>query len=165
MTLGGASAGQYLSSGTLGGATANLRTNIMDFRGFDSSVILLVKGGIPRRIGDFREVLSQVVLVGIMSVGRLGVHRVSLCLRGANFGKGRQGSALMGSLRIFMFCCSEGPLGYSRYYTFIFPKLLGRTFFSNLSTNNTLAAAPLVLTPFVRNQKIQTPIQLNRIAM
>ena len=30
--------------------TANLRTRILDFRGFDSSVILILKGGIPRTI-------------------------------------------------------------------------------------------------------------------
>ena len=32
--------------------TANLPTNIMDFRGFDSSIILILRGGIPRPIGD-----------------------------------------------------------------------------------------------------------------
>ena len=46
--------------------TANLRTNIMDFRGFDSSIILIVTGGIPRPIGNFPESLSQAILVGIM---------------------------------------------------------------------------------------------------
>ena len=32
---------------------ANLPTNIMDFRGFDSSRILILRGVIPRPIGDF----------------------------------------------------------------------------------------------------------------
>ena len=36
-------------------ATANLRTNIMGFRGFDSSVILILRGGIPRPIGNILE--------------------------------------------------------------------------------------------------------------
>ena len=53
--------------------TPNLPTNIMDFRGFDSSVILILRGGIPRPIGDVPESLSQAILVGIMLVGRLGV--------------------------------------------------------------------------------------------
>ena len=53
--------------------TANLRTKIMDFRGFDSSRILMLRGGIPRPIGDFPESLSQAILVGIILVGRLGV--------------------------------------------------------------------------------------------
>ena len=53
--------------------TANLRTNIMDFRGFDSSIILILRGGIPRPIGDFPESLSQAMLVGVMLVGGLGV--------------------------------------------------------------------------------------------
>ena len=35
--------------------TANLRTNIMDFRGFHSSLIFILRDGIPRPIGDFPE--------------------------------------------------------------------------------------------------------------
>ena len=54
-------------------STANLRTNIMDFRGFDSSIILIIRGGILMSIGGFPESLSQAILVGIMLVGRLGV--------------------------------------------------------------------------------------------
>ena len=45
----------------------------MDVRGFDSSIILILRGGIPRPIGDFPESLSQAISVGIMFVGRLGV--------------------------------------------------------------------------------------------
>ena len=58
-------------------ATANLGTSIMDFRGCDSSVILILRGGIPRPMGNFPESLSQAILVGVMLVGRLGVlhHR------------------------------------------------------------------------------------------
>ena len=53
---------------------ANLPTNIVDFRGFDSSLIILIlRGGIPRPIGDFPESLSQAILVGILLVGGLGV--------------------------------------------------------------------------------------------
>ena len=51
---------------------ANLGTKIMDFRGFDSSVILILRGGIPRSIASFPEGLSQAILVGMMLVGRLG---------------------------------------------------------------------------------------------
>ena len=40
------------------------RTNIVDFRGFDSSIILIPRGGIPRPIADFPESLSQAMLVG-----------------------------------------------------------------------------------------------------
>ena len=53
--------------------TANLRTNIVDFRGFDSNVILMSRGGILMSIGNLPESLSQAMLVGIMLVGRLGV--------------------------------------------------------------------------------------------
>ena len=53
--------------------TPNLPTNIMDLRGFYSSIILSIRGGIPRPIGNFPESLSQAILVGIMLVGRLGV--------------------------------------------------------------------------------------------
>ena len=55
-------------------ATANLRTNVMDFRGFESSIILILRGDIPRPIGNFPQSLSQAMLVGIMLVGRSGVH-------------------------------------------------------------------------------------------
>ena len=58
-------------------ATANFRTNIMDFRGFDSSIILIIRGGTLMSIGDFPEDLSQAMLVGIMLVGRLGVQCVT----------------------------------------------------------------------------------------
>ena len=80
------SAGGSLSSATPGAtlddnapsaatpkATADLRTDIMDFRGFDSSMILCSRGGIPRPIGNFPECLSQAILVWIMLVGRLSV--------------------------------------------------------------------------------------------
>ena len=45
----------------------------MGFRGFDSSIILIKRVGIPRSIGKIRESLSQAMLVGVMSLGRLGV--------------------------------------------------------------------------------------------
>ena len=52
-------------------STANLRTNIMDFRGFESSIIIILRGGILRPTGDFPESLGQAILVEIMLVGRL----------------------------------------------------------------------------------------------
>ena len=54
-------------------STANLRTKIMDFRGFDSNIILILRGGILISKGDFPESLSQEILVGVMLVGRSGV--------------------------------------------------------------------------------------------
>ena len=39
--------------------TANLRTNMMDFRGFDSSIILILRGGILMSIGYFPENLRS----------------------------------------------------------------------------------------------------------
>ena len=53
--------------------TANLRTKILDFRGFDSSMILILRGGIHRPIGNSPESLSQAILAGIILLGRLGV--------------------------------------------------------------------------------------------
>ena len=58
-------------------ATANLRTKIMDFRGFYSSIILMLRGGILMSIGNFLVTLSQAILVGIMLAGRSGVVRSS----------------------------------------------------------------------------------------
>ena len=53
--------------------SANLPTNIVDFRGLDSSIMLYQRGGIPMSIGDFPESLSQAMLVGTMLVGGLDV--------------------------------------------------------------------------------------------
>ena len=78
------------SVGRSGGATAersvppspselprygNLRTKILDFRGFDSSRILSLRGGILMSLGHFPEMLSQRILAGILLVGRLGVSQ------------------------------------------------------------------------------------------
>ena len=41
----------------------------MDLGGFDSSLILDLRGGIPRPIGIFPESLTQAILVGVMLVG------------------------------------------------------------------------------------------------
>ena len=43
-----------------------LRTKIPDFTGFDSSGVVILRGGIPRPIGNFPEVLSQAILVGLI---------------------------------------------------------------------------------------------------
>ena len=56
--------------------TPNLPSNIVDFRGFDSSTILLLRGGILRPMGDFPESLSQAMLVGCnvsREIGRRGI--------------------------------------------------------------------------------------------
>ena len=45
----------------------------MGFGGADSSIIWILRGGIPRPIGNFPESLSQAMLVGVMLVGSLGV--------------------------------------------------------------------------------------------
>ena len=55
--------------------TANLRTKILDFRGFDSSRISISMGGIHVSTGDIPKVLSQRILVGIILVGRVAVDR------------------------------------------------------------------------------------------
>ena len=52
--------------------TPNLPTNIVDFGGFDSSIMLCLRAGILMSIGDFPESLSQAMFVGIRLVGRLG---------------------------------------------------------------------------------------------
>ena len=49
----------------------------MGFGGFDSSIMLCLRGGILISMGDFLESLSQAMLVGVMLVGRLGVQ--TLC--------------------------------------------------------------------------------------
>ena len=56
------------------GRTPNPPTNIVDFSGSDSSIILILRDGIPRPVGDFPKKLSQAMLVGVILVGRLGVY-------------------------------------------------------------------------------------------
>ena len=75
----------WLRGDAFQGLTANLRTStkFMDFRGFYTSIILTLRGGIPRPIGNSLESLSHailvgiilvgIILVGIILVGRLGV--------------------------------------------------------------------------------------------
>ena len=55
-------------------STANLRTKILDFRGFDSSRVFILRDGIPRPIVDLPESLSRVILAGTILVGRLAVR-------------------------------------------------------------------------------------------
>ena len=54
--------------------TANHPTNITDSRVFDSSMILILRGGSLMSIGIIRESLSHAIFVGLMLVGRLGVE-------------------------------------------------------------------------------------------
>ena len=55
------------------GSTSNVPTKMLDFRRFDSSIILISRGGIPRPVGDFPESLTRAMLVGTMLIGRLCV--------------------------------------------------------------------------------------------
>ena len=61
-----------LSFGTL---TANLHTEILDFRGFDSNRIIILRRGILMTIGNFPESLSQRILAGLILEWRLDVPR------------------------------------------------------------------------------------------
>ena len=63
-------------NGDLCMSAANPRTNIMDFGGFDSTIILISRAVILRLIGNFLESLSQAMLVGVMLVGGLGVYQL-----------------------------------------------------------------------------------------
>ena len=64
----------------MSGGTANLPTKILDSRGFDSSIILILRGGILMPIGNLLEMLSQGILVGIIlvirEIGRSGSCRL-----------------------------------------------------------------------------------------
>ena len=53
--------------------TANLRTKLLGVRGFESSITLILRGGVPRPVGYFPESLTQAMSVGVMLVGRLGI--------------------------------------------------------------------------------------------
>ena len=45
----------------------------LDFGGFDSSRILVLRGGILRSAGNFPEILTQRISTGIVLAGRLGL--------------------------------------------------------------------------------------------
>ena len=49
---------------------ANLPTKILDFRGSDSSIILISRGVILMSKGDFRECLNGAILAGIINLSR-----------------------------------------------------------------------------------------------
>ena len=49
---------------------ANLCTKLLDFREFDSNIIFILGGGIPRPIGNLPDILSQQILVGRFLIGR-----------------------------------------------------------------------------------------------
>ena len=85
--------------------TANLRTKILGFKGFDTGIISCLRGGI------LPESLSQRILAGIILVGRLGVppyarvsvrreirQRKSLQIGGFNLGWGGLASFFWGGL-------------------------------------------------------------------
>ena len=85
----------------------NLRTKLLDFKGFDSSIILRLRHGTPRPIGDFPESLSTAILVGIILVGRLGVGCWGLSRPS---GKGRSsstGGGLHIYIYIYIYICRE----------------------------------------------------------
>ena len=55
---------------------ANLRTKILDFRGFDSREIMISRGGTLMPVGNLPEILSRRILVGvILKVGVILVGR------------------------------------------------------------------------------------------
>ena len=51
---------------------ANLHTKILDFRGFHSSIILILSGGTLMSMGDLQESLRQRTSAGMILVGRSG---------------------------------------------------------------------------------------------
>ena len=58
--------GRALARGATGlpGCAANLRAEILDSRGFDASIIKMLRGGILMSTGDFLESLGQRILEG-----------------------------------------------------------------------------------------------------
>ena len=70
----------FVTMATPDASTANLRTKILDFKGFGSSRILISRGGILMSTRIFPARLSQQLLFMIILEGRLGVHPVSVRL-------------------------------------------------------------------------------------
>ena len=142
---------------------AQTQTQLSDFlfRGFhicEAPARILTRKGHLIAHGPLRPCYKRIITLSLSLYPCLSLSlSFSLSLSSpiarvcARVGKGQMGSALMGSLQISCFL-TEGPFGYSALPTFILPKVPGRTFFPNLSKIITFAAAPLVSTPFVRDQ-------------
>ena len=73
-------------------------------------------------------------------------------IKQAGIGRGQTGSAIMVSLEILVFL-TERPLGTPVIQLLSSHKCQGVLLFPICQNSITFAAAPLVLTPFVRNQK------------
>ena len=65
-------------------STANLRTRILDFRGSDSGRTLLLRGGLPRSVGNFRDRLPAGA-VQVAPYGRTSIYRVTASVKGSNW--------------------------------------------------------------------------------
>ena len=70
---------------------ANLLTKIMDFRGFDSSRVLVLWGGVLMSMGNSPEMLSRRLLVGKVLVGRLALACGHWPLREGGHAAAREG--------------------------------------------------------------------------
>ena len=66
-----------------GRSTANLCTKILDFRGFNSSIVLILRGGTPRPVGNFSEILSRNLSREILS-GEIGRSKSIAARHSAN---------------------------------------------------------------------------------
>ena len=89
-------------AGRLPAATPNTRTNIVDFRGCDSSIILIIRGGILRPIGDFPESLSQAMLAGCnlsREIGREPHAEPTISVEGSGPSQGAGGRPSRGGVR------------------------------------------------------------------
>ena len=64
---------------------------LLDLRGFNPNIILTARGGILMSTGIFPEALSQQILVGIISAGRLGVMRLGRCFESFRQSQDKQG--------------------------------------------------------------------------
>ena len=85
-------------------STSSLRNKILDFRGLDSSRILICKGWNSHANRNFPEDLSQAILVGTISVGRLGVPSRS-SVSGLGGSSGRAPGAVDLHVEVSLFRC------------------------------------------------------------
>ena len=60
--------------------TANLRSRILNVRGFDSSRVLMPRGGIPRSIWDFPEIMIQRILAGVYTYIYIYIYIHIICM-------------------------------------------------------------------------------------
>ena len=93
-------------------------------------------------------IIVIIIIIIVIAIIVINVIIIAMILLRPTLGMGRMGSAVMGSLLISCFLTDFSGTPFNLF--------VSSQYFPNLSNVITFAVAPLVLTPFVRNQSSQS---------